>query len=164
MHVPPVAADVEDVHEGQRGHFFDSLIQSLLSALHCEGGAVFFPGVTDESGSKIPDVIARRLRHEDRVPAFILSNAKGSLIQAIGDLRATEVIALPEMVGNVCKGRTGSESAYSSQNRTGLHTGLQEIASAHSPSLLRFSADRSCQIPRCRLGRSVSEPASFSFW
>src|SRR5215470_1310275 len=111
MDVPPVAADVEHIHEGQRGHFFDRLFESLLSALHGEGWTILFPRVTNQPGTKIADVMARRLGHEDRVPSLILRDAERPLVQAVHDLRATEVIAFPEMVGDVRPGRTRGEGA-----------------------------------------------------
>src|SRR5215467_5547414 len=135
MYVPPVAADVEHVHEGQRSHFFNRLFESLLSALHGEGWTILFPGVTNQSGTKIPDVLARRLGHKDCVPSLILRDAERPLVQAVRDLRATEVMAFPEMVGDVCPGRTRGESARPCHHRTGL----QEIPSAHSPSTYRSS-------------------------
>src|SRR5215469_7923962 len=120
MYVPPVAANIEHVQAGQRSHLFDRLCESLLSALHREGWTILFPSVTNQSGTKISDVIAGRLRHKDRVPSVILSDAERPLVQAIGNLRATEVIAFPQMVRNICQGRTGRESARPCQSRTGL--------------------------------------------
>src|SRR5208337_1568738 len=95
LYISPVAPDVQDVDEWQGRHSFDALFQRFFATLHRQGRTVFLPGVADQAGAEISNVIARRLRGENREPTFILGDAEWALVEAFGYGRAAEVIALP---------------------------------------------------------------------
>ena len=95
LHISPVATDVQDVDEWQRCHSFDALFQRFFATLHGQGRTVFLPRVADQTGAKISDVIARRLRGENREPTFILGDAERALVEAVGYHRAAKVVSLP---------------------------------------------------------------------
>src|SRR5262249_38500746 len=98
LHVAPVAADVEYVHEGQGSEEPDPVLELLPSFAHRERGAVLLPRVAHEAEAEIADERVRRRRGLDRVPPLVLVDAERPLVQAIADARSgTEVVALPEV-------------------------------------------------------------------
>src|SRR4029077_2706707 len=132
MHIAPVASDIQHINEGQRGHFFDCLLQSLFAALNCKRRTVFLPSVTDQPSAKIPDVVARRLSHKDCEPAVILTDAEGSLVESIAHCEAAEVVTFPQMIGNIGKDSWDCNRAGSCKDCSGL----QEVPPAHNRRLL----------------------------
>ena len=91
LHVAPVAADVEDVHEGQARERLDRVLQACLAAPHGQRGTVLFPGVADEARPEVADGRGRRGGGGHRVPALVLLDAERALIEPVrGDRRRRE--------------------------------------------------------------------------
>src|SRR5207247_1049487 len=92
LHVAPVAADVQDVHEGQAGECLHRRFQARLAAAHGQRRPVLLPGVTDESGAEVADGGGRRRGGGDGVPALVLLDAEWTLVETIRDRRSGNVV------------------------------------------------------------------------
>src|SRR5438132_12922719 len=55
LHVSPVTPNIENIHEGQTGEFFDVLLQGLYAFARRERGPRLFPCVAHQAQSVISD-------------------------------------------------------------------------------------------------------------
>ena len=118
LHVAPVAADVEHVHERQRGEALDRQLERFLARSRRERRAVLLPRVPDEAEAGVADAAGAGRRRGDRVPALVLLDAEGALVQPVGDDRAgAEVVALPEVRAFI---GTGERRPHCGQRRARL--------------------------------------------
>src|SRR5262249_55797568 len=85
--VAPVAADVEDVHQRERGHPLHGVLEARLSGADGERGPVLLPRVAHETEAVVADGRGRGGGGRDRVPPFVLLDAERTLVEALADPR-----------------------------------------------------------------------------
>src|SRR3984885_15387232 len=95
LHVAPIAANVENIHEWQAGDLLHVLLECFPSRPRGQRRPTFLPAVADQSKSRIPDRPLRWRRKQHGFLDVILFNIKRTLIQPLGDGRTEgEVTAL----------------------------------------------------------------------
>ena len=125
LHVAPVAADVEEVRERQRGHRRDLALERRAALARGERGPALLERVADEAEARVPHGGIGRRRGLDRVPALVLLDAERPLVQSVGHAwPGAEVVAAPEVRRHVGP-RRGARSGNGRAGGPGLH---EEVA------------------------------------
>src|ERR1700687_1384086 len=83
LHVSPIAANVEDAHEGQAGNLLYVLLKSLPACACGQGWPTLFPGIANQAQTRIAQWFFGWCGEEYRLPSLVLIYVKGTLIQAL---------------------------------------------------------------------------------
>src|SRR3984885_654989 len=95
LHVAPIAANVENIHERQARDLLHVLLQCFPARPRGQRRPTLLPAVADQSKSRIPDRPLGWRRKQHCLPALILVDLKRPLIQAwCGGRTKVEVAAL----------------------------------------------------------------------
>jgi hypothetical protein len=121
LHVAPIAANVQDIDEWQAGDLFDMLLQSFSAGASRKGRPTFFPAVSHQPKPRISQRLFRRAGEQNRLPALVLFNIEGSLVQTLSRRLRKRDGMVPRRAG--CK-------LQSSQSRENC-SGFQEVSATH---------------------------------
>ena len=123
LHVPPVAADVEHVDEGQGGQRLDRVLEPGRPPAHGQGGTVLLPRVADEAEAEVAEGRRRGGRGGDRVPARVLIDAEGALVEAVRHRRSGDRLlgGAGTQRGQEREGRARLQELATSRHALGHH-------------------------------------------
>lgn len=131
LDIPPVAPDVEHVHEGKGSYLLDVVLERLPAGTGSQRRSTLLPGIAAEPQAEIPNRLGRWRGSGQGPPALILLDREWPLIQAAGNLRPrAEVVTLPQVVRHIRpqpwpgrrSGPPGDPACQDSATRQGRHT------------------------------------------